>query len=464
MRVGEPGPFEAFYASAWQHPLALWLAAASGAAVCSRGATCTRACARYCLALAALSLLDAWLTADHVFGIGALPRRSRAPFRSSSCSRATSATCSLGRHDARRRDRGHAARRSRAPRPHARSFRSSRSSSPPAIAPGAARVLFLVYELAFCALTLALLRWHPNARALPWVRSVSRFVLLYYGLWAAADALLLATGSDLGYALRVIPNLLYYGGLSPPDRAGSAPTTPIVDRSRPRARAAPSRARDTRSPPRRGTRAPRAAARPTGSRTRRPPRRRARGPCRRRSSRAARGCPRRCRAARWGTARWRACARTRVFAIDRTPCVHGSATQRPGPRRTPARRAEQREHARRHHAAAVAVAEPAGDRIADDRERAEHDGERRERAGLQPRSVCRNSDTNWNDGPVPALDNAPISAIASARRGCRRTSSAIALSACGELFRRFGQRREAAVSRSPRANAGRNSERHHPDA
>jgi hypothetical protein len=75
------------------------------------------------------------------------------------------------------------------------------------------RVLFLVYELAFCALTAALVRWHPNARALPWVRSVSRFVLLYYGLWAAADGLLLATGSDLGYALRVIPNLLYYGGL-----------------------------------------------------------------------------------------------------------------------------------------------------------------------------------------------------------------------------------------------------------
>ena len=74
-------------------------------------------------------------------------------------------------------------------------------------------MLFLVYELAFCALTLALLRWHPNARALPWVRAVSRFVLLYYGLWAAADAMLLATGADLGYALRVIPNLLYYGGL-----------------------------------------------------------------------------------------------------------------------------------------------------------------------------------------------------------------------------------------------------------
>ena len=37
-------------------------------------------------------------------------------------------------------------------------------------------------------------------------------MLLYYGLWAAADALLLATGADSGFALRVIPNLLYYGG------------------------------------------------------------------------------------------------------------------------------------------------------------------------------------------------------------------------------------------------------------
>ena len=42
---------------------------------------------------------------------------------------------------------------------------------------------------------------------------MSRFVLLYYGLWAAADVILLATRADLGFALRVVPNLLYYGGL-----------------------------------------------------------------------------------------------------------------------------------------------------------------------------------------------------------------------------------------------------------
>ena len=42
---------------------------------------------------------------------------------------------------------------------------------------------------------------------------MSRFVLLYYGLWATADAIILATGSDLGFAVRVVPNVLYYGGL-----------------------------------------------------------------------------------------------------------------------------------------------------------------------------------------------------------------------------------------------------------
>src|SRR4029453_9055660 len=83
---------------------------------------------------------------------------------------------------------------------------------PPAIAPGEPRVLFLVYELAFSALAFALLRWHPNARAVPWVRAVTGFVLLYYALWAGADTLILSTGSDLGHALRLLPNLLYYGG------------------------------------------------------------------------------------------------------------------------------------------------------------------------------------------------------------------------------------------------------------
>ena len=38
-------------------------------------------------------------------------------------------------------------------------------------------------------------------------------MVLYYSLWASADLLILTTGLDLGYGLRVVPNLLYYGGL-----------------------------------------------------------------------------------------------------------------------------------------------------------------------------------------------------------------------------------------------------------
>jgi len=219
--------FEAFYASAWQHPLALWLAALAGAAVCLARRDLHASVRRYGLALTALSLCDAWLTADPVFGIGALP----AAFAS-----AVPLFFVLA-GDFRFLLLWEAATPDGAIAIGARGV--VRTAALTAIVPILAqlatagrepRVLFLVYELAFCALTAALLRWHPNARALPWVRAVSRFVLLYYGLWAAADILLLATGADLGYGLRVIPNLLYYGGLTaaiarcaPAPRAAGAP-------------------------------------------------------------------------------------------------------------------------------------------------------------------------------------------------------------------------------------------------
>ena len=75
------------------------------------------------------------------------------------------------------------------------------------------RVLFFTYEVLFFTLTTLLLVFHPIHQTTPWMRTVSRFVLVYYGLWATADAILLLTGSDLGFALRVVPNVLYYGGL-----------------------------------------------------------------------------------------------------------------------------------------------------------------------------------------------------------------------------------------------------------
>lgn len=81
-----------------------------------------------------------------------------------------------------------------------------------ALPPSGPRLLYWVYEVGFVALTLALLRWHPGLRGNAWLRALSRFVLLYYGLWAAADSVLLLWGSDWAYGLRVIPNILYYGG------------------------------------------------------------------------------------------------------------------------------------------------------------------------------------------------------------------------------------------------------------
>jgi hypothetical protein len=212
--AGDPGPFEAFYASAWQQPIALWLAAGAGATLCLARRDLRPSVRRYGLALAVLSVLDAWLTANRVFGIGVLPPSLSGvvplffvlagDFRylllwETATPDGTIALAPSG---------------------------LLRAAALTAIVPVFAqlvtaalhaqdepRVLFLVYELAFCALTASLLRWHANAHALPWVRAVSWFVLLYYALWAATDAILLATGADFGYALRVIPNLLYYGGL-----------------------------------------------------------------------------------------------------------------------------------------------------------------------------------------------------------------------------------------------------------
>jgi hypothetical protein len=210
--VAEPGPFEAFYASALQHPMLLWLAAAIGLAIALSRRDRHASVHRYAVVLFALSVLDAWLTASHVYGIGALPGglASAVPI------------FFVIAGDARYLLFVEAAMPEGAiaitPRALARALPLSLLVPVSALAIATLlgappRVLFLTHELLFCALALALLRWHPNVRALPWLRIVTRFVLLYYALWVAADVILLATSADLGFALRVVPNLLYYGGL-----------------------------------------------------------------------------------------------------------------------------------------------------------------------------------------------------------------------------------------------------------
>ena len=207
------GPCEEFYQSSMQHPWLLWLSALAALAACT-WRPMAPSLRRYCIALVGLSLADAWLSAHHVYGIGTL---------GGVASRAVPLFFVLA-GDFRYLLLLAAARSDGSVRPEARGAATAlgltlvvplSSQAILAVLPGepGTRVLYLVYELLFFAFTLVLLARHPGVRRAVWMRSVSRVVLVYYGLWATADALILATGADAGFALRVIPNVLYYGGL-----------------------------------------------------------------------------------------------------------------------------------------------------------------------------------------------------------------------------------------------------------
>ena len=72
------------------------------------------------------------------------------------------------------------------------------------------QVLWLIYETLFFALAL----WLRGRTANPALRAIWLYVLAYYGLWIAADVLILS-GVDPGWALRVVPNQLYYAFFVP---------------------------------------------------------------------------------------------------------------------------------------------------------------------------------------------------------------------------------------------------------
>lgn len=84
------------------------------------------------------------------------------------------------------------------------------------------RWTFLVYELAFLALAIALRAFvlprrvasaEPEARA--FVLRLTTFEIVQYAGWAAADIVLLFTKADVGHLLRVLPNVLYYACFLP---------------------------------------------------------------------------------------------------------------------------------------------------------------------------------------------------------------------------------------------------------
>lgn len=74
------------------------------------------------------------------------------------------------------------------------------------------QTLWLVYETCFLMLALWMRgAWLPAQRtpAAPYLRAVLAYVAAYYALWALADVLILS-GVELGWLLRVVPNQLYY--------------------------------------------------------------------------------------------------------------------------------------------------------------------------------------------------------------------------------------------------------------
>lgn len=77
--------------------------------------------------------------------------------------------------------------------------------------------LYLIYELSFVALALLLRNLYlahkdPDGTGAHtrFLQGALSYVAVYYGLWAAADAMILLGGLDAGWLLRALPNQLYY--------------------------------------------------------------------------------------------------------------------------------------------------------------------------------------------------------------------------------------------------------------
>lgn len=200
-----PSVFEAFYQSPIQHPMLLWLTNlfCTGLALLSLQSLAPekkRPIRNFILLWSLISTLDAWLTANHVFGFGALPASlaSIIPFL---FVWAGDYRIFLAMDSRRFHWRGIAA-----------------SLLVPILAGAmtlgqAPRILFLTYELLFLAWILIYGKLTGLDRVAP-ARRIRNLSLTFYSFWVIADVLILilpAPASDMGFAVRVIPNLIYYG-------------------------------------------------------------------------------------------------------------------------------------------------------------------------------------------------------------------------------------------------------------
>jgi hypothetical protein len=200
-----PSLFESFYQSPFQHPILLWVVNLLGTVLALRllGRVPPPRSSKlrtFVLIWALVSALDAWLSADQVFGIGVLP----APFSSiipflfvwAGDYRIFLALDGMV--------------------PKLRALLAS------LVVPGLAgvfllgkspRILFLSYELMFLAWLILYSKLTGPHRSLL-ARPIRNLALMFYTLWAIADVLILILPSpwnDLGFGVRVIPNALYYG-------------------------------------------------------------------------------------------------------------------------------------------------------------------------------------------------------------------------------------------------------------
>jgi hypothetical protein len=213
-----PGIFENFYNSPIQHPILLWVSNLVFTALAMRslrsrndeGASRLR---RFILIWSLISALDAWLSANLVFGIGTLvaPWSSVLPFLFVWAGDLriflAMELFSAGFPD----------------RPaKIRWWRPVLACFIVPVLAGVltrgqeARVLFLVYEALFLVMITLYGRFTRTAQHSS-ARSVRNLSWGFYTLWVTADVLILTLPDglrDLGFAVRVLPNLIYYGAFA----------------------------------------------------------------------------------------------------------------------------------------------------------------------------------------------------------------------------------------------------------
>jgi hypothetical protein len=83
------------------------------------------------------------------------------------------------------------------------------------------QVLWMLYEFGFLALCIYLARvWVPanashDPNTVTFLRSVFGYSAAYYLLWWLADVLIVVAEMDIGWAIRIVPNQLYYAFWAP---------------------------------------------------------------------------------------------------------------------------------------------------------------------------------------------------------------------------------------------------------